>query len=90
MIDRPDQRLAAGDQVGHVRFAVVPPVDGERRPPLPQVQMRGGERRQRLSHHFHAPRHHPVCVLAHQFDLFRFDGIIIDQVIPQPRAAVIV
>ena len=90
VIDRPRQRLALGQQRGHVGLAVVAAIDGERRLAFADLQTRRREIRQRLADQLDAAVDHQRRVFLDQLHLLGLDRIVVDQVVAQPRAAVVV
>jgi len=90
VVNRTSQRNAASQQIRDIGFAIIAAIYGEggvtsamAECGVSQICKCGFAKPDRSFHH-------QVRVLPHQFFLFGFDWVIIDQVISQSRSAVVV
>ena len=90
VVDRPLEWFTFGQRVRDFLLASVAAVNGECCLPFTHLHAGGGELRKRFADHRDARCHRQRRLLFHQRDSLCFDRIVVDQVVSQPRPAVVV
>ena len=90
VINRAFQRRPFGQHLGHLRLGVLAAIDGERALAFPLEQFRRLEVVQGFRHRLDHLVFHPVRVLSDQLPLLIVQGVVVDQVVLEDGAAVVV